>query len=170
MPERIIQDMKKVKLPEKRIMHDIFGSKKGYMTVEAAFVMFLVIAVIVFIIFSGFFLCDRCVMLGGAYEGSVWGANKKALKGDVAAGEMSKEAEKHAVTIFFNGSSFNDSVSLSETKVSVNANKNVFIVPFLDQVMAKSKWSINTQAKCYCPDKERIIRLTKAVIQLKDRK
>ena len=154
---------------KKRKFNNVIEQKNGYMTVEAVFVMIIVIAVIVFIIYSGFFLCDRCVIAGASYEGSVWGANKKTVQGKVSAGEMSEEAKKHAATIFFGNVSFNDSTSLEKTRVSVNTSRKLFSAPLLDQILTDLNWNLSVEAKCYCPDKERIIRITKFIIQSKDK-
>ena len=148
---------------------DINLHKNGYMTVEAVFVMIVVIAVIAFIICSGFFLCDRCVISGAVYEGSVWGANKKAVSGTVTGSEMSAEAKNHAATTFFDSVLLQGDDSINKTQITANADRKIFSIPLLSKMMKNPDWNISVGASCYCPDKERIIRLTKAVIQLKDK-
>lgn len=130
---------------------------KGYMTLEASFIMPWVIFLFAFLIYASFYLYDKCVLFQDAYV--------LALRGSVQKEEAEalKYVNEHMGTQFgnkyFGVGRVNGSAEKSKKEIKVIGSCSVKI-PF-DNFLTFSKesgWQISTQAAAQIINPTKVIR------------
>lgn len=130
--------------------------KTASITVEASYIMILLLAVIFFILRMNFFLYDRCSMYSTAYEVSVRGAQQERLKAqDNAKGISSVADRKGKERSFF-----------LETNVSgIQVGKNEVSVTLQG---AKGVWKDQETGRCTCVTPEKWIRRSLCIKEIRE--
>lgn len=130
---------------------------KGYMTVEAGFIIPWVIFLFVFLIYGSFYLYDKCVLFQDAYAVCFRGSIQKD-EGEVLSYINMHMGEQFGRKYFGVGS-VEGSVGKSGQKVYVSGTCSVK-VPFTHflTMSAKGGWQIQTQAAARIVNPTKIIR------------
>ena len=93
---------------------------KGYMTVEAAFIIPWVIFIFIFIIYSAYFLYDRCLIFQDSYAYAVRAANKQMSVTDVEC-YMNENAGEQYGNKYIAVSGIKKSFKVSEKEITIEA-------------------------------------------------
>ncbi len=93
---------------------------KGYMTVEASFIIPWVIFIFIFIIYSAYFLYDRCVIFQDSYAYAVRAANKQMSGTDVER-YMNDNAAAQYGNKYIAVSGIKESFKVSEKEIAIEA-------------------------------------------------
>ncbi len=96
----------------------------GYMTVEATLIMPVVLYLCIFILYSGFYLYDRCVMKQDAF--------RAALKGSSAYGQDNEEAYRVAWDLLEKNTSDKYIATTGKYEISVRDTVKVNINGYVD--------------------------------------
>lgn len=125
---------------------------EGYFTVEATLIMPIVLYVCVFIIYTGFYWYDRCLMKQDAYRAALAGSsiyrddNQKVY--NTVADTIARLAEDKYIATDYT------IVITVQSKVNVTISGQI-AMPFrgLAKLLGKEKWEIleNAESKCINP-------------------
>lgn len=130
---------------------------KGYMTLEAAFIMPWVIFIFVFLIYASFYLYDKCVLFQDSYTLCVRGSVQKEEDGAVKYinANMSRQFGKK----YFGTNEVQGNVEQHGQEVRVYASCSVQM-PFTHfMAMAKAGgWQIQTKAAAAVINPTKVIR------------
>lgn len=141
-------------------------SREGSFTVETALVMIPVLGVICAILFAGFFLHDRCVLAGAAYETAVWGAHRERLEDPGVNLALAAESFAGGKTIAATVTGGGGSVGRGSVHGEVTASIRIPGTAVLTRLLHTHSYELHAQADCPCPDREEIIRTTRELMAL----
>lgn len=135
---------------------------EGYFTVEATLIMPIVLYVCIFIIYTGFYLYDKCLMKQDAYRAALAGSriyrddNQKVY--NAAADAIVNFAEgKYVATDY-------TAVITVQSKVKVTVSGQI-TMPFygLAKLAGKEKWEISESAESKCINPVIFIRMCRTL-------
>lgn len=135
---------------------------EGYFTVEATLIMPVVLYVCIFIIYTGFYLYDKCLMKQDAYRAALAGSsiyrddNQKVY--NAAADAVVNFAEgKYIATDYI-------AVITVQSKVKVTVSGQI-TMPFhgLAKLTGKEKWEISESAESKCINPVTFIRMCRTL-------
>ena len=140
---------------------------RGSLVVEASLVLPVVLGVLVFLIFAGFYVHDRCIVAACSEETAVWLAHEKAVNGEKArldassvSGQFSADKELFLDPVY-SGAVGND--------VTVNAEA---LAPgpsgIVRQAFSGGIWQCRVEAKASVLCAEDTIRKTRVLLEWKD--
>lgn len=134
-----------------------WGSVRGYLTIEAAFVITWAIYLFVFLIYGSFYLYDKCVLFQDAYAVCFRGSVQK--ENDGALNYINAHMKEQFGRKYFGVGTVNGSAVKTGQEVSVYADCTVK-APFSHFLtMPQNKgWKIQTQARAQISNPARIIR------------
>jgi len=141
---------------------------KGSLTVEAAFIMPLVIAAVLFVMYVGFFLHDRTILAGLASETAFWGEHAWQ------AGEQVDESTMDSAYKAFAGNKmfltknviFYGEIHNNKVEVRLTADSSCgWPFPFLT-VALDDKTTVFSECPAWQPEK--IIRETRRIMDIKE--
>ena len=141
--------------------------RQASFTVEAALVMPLVLGVIVFLLFAGFSLHDRCVMKSCSQEAAFLLAHERSFR-------TPETTEEEAVRTFLGEKLwFYRDIAVSAgdgntVRVSLSAVRGSPGVPTLSMVLPGALWNCETEAAAPVLDASSVIRKTRMVFEWKD--
>lgn len=130
---------------------------KGYMSIEASFIMPWVIFIFVFLIYASFYLYDKCVLFQDAYTLCLRASVQKEEGG--AMKYINKHMEEKFGSKYFGVGNIDKSARESGKEIRVMGSCSVKI-PF-DNFLTFSKesgWKIQTEAKAQIINPTKIIR------------
>lgn len=129
---------------------------KGYMTVEAGFIIPWTIFLFVFLIYAGFYLYDKCVLFQDAYTVCFRGSiQKKEEAPDYINAHMKEQfGEKYFGT---GGVQGNVRKEGQEVIVSASCGVRVPVIHFLTMA-GEDGWKIQTEARARVMNPTKIIR------------
>lgn len=130
---------------------------KGYMTVEAGFIIPWVIFLFIFLIYVGFYLYDKCVLFQDAYTVCFRGSIQK--KEDEALVYINAHMKEQFGEKYFGtgGVQKNARREGQEVIVSASCGVRVPVAHFL--IMAGEEgWKVQTEARAYIMNPTKIIR------------
>lgn len=138
---------------------------RGYMTVEASFIITWTIILFVFMIYLAFYSYDKCVLFQDSYGICVRGSIQKDEKQIVPyINQHMKEQYGHK---YFGVGEVNGSVSASGQTISVVGECSVKVpVHSVFTKTGESGWNIRTQAKAQIINPTHIIRKYRAIKRL----
>lgn len=142
---------------------------RGSLAVEAAFIVPLVIGVIIFIIYIGFFVYNRTVLAGLAGEVVFWGShalqNGQSVDSDDLNSAFHIFGDERLMLVSsaeFSGKTGNNMSCMIEGLILPDT---VFWLPFSDH---EREARIRVSAECTVRHPETVIRRTRRIIELKD--
>ncbi|MCM1087962.1 MAG: pilus assembly protein [Muribaculaceae bacterium] len=130
---------------------------KGYMTIEAAFIVPWVIFLIVFLIYVSFYFYDKCVLFQDAYTVCFRGSIQKE-EGSAAAYVQNHLSEQFGRKYFGVGSVYGE-VERSGKSLKVSGRCSIKI-PFrvFKDGKGNGEWEIQTEAKAQIINPTKVIR------------
>lgn len=144
---------------KKRIWYKNMG---GYMTLEAAFIIPWTVFLFVFLIYTSFYLYDKCVLFQDAYTVCFRASVQKEEKG--MSEYLSSHMEAQFGRKYFGTGTIEKSAQQSDKEVRVYGTCSVK-VPFLHSLtMAQSGgWQMQTEAKAQIINPAEVIRKCRMV-------
>ncbi|MBD5459028.1 MAG: pilus assembly protein [Lachnospiraceae bacterium] len=138
---------------------------KGYMTVEAGFLIPWVIFLFVFLIYAGFYLYDKCVLFQDAYTVCFRGSIQKEEDGTLAY--INAHMKEQFGSKYFGTDGVQGNVRKAGQEVIVSGTCRVK-VPFghFLTMAGKDGWQIQTEAKAHIMNPTKIIRRCRKVEKL----
>lgn len=94
------------------------GRLNGYFTVEAAFIMPIVICVLALLCYLGFFMCNRCLLLQDTYIMGLRGSRADGLSNEKVA-EYILEQGKEILSKYYAVSEIDKNVEVGMGEISV---------------------------------------------------
>ena len=121
----------------------------GYFTVEAAFVMPVVICVMALVCYLGFFMCNRCLLLQDAYIMGLRGSRQEGLSNDKTATYILEQG-KDILQNYYAISEIDKSVRVEAGEITVTLECEMK-VPFAffswEEEKMSSVWSLRKEKK-----------------------
>lgn len=137
----------------------------GYFTVEAAFIMPIVICILALLCYLGFFLYNRCTLLQNAYIMGFRGSVMDGLKNEETAAYILKQGDK-LLPQYYAVSNLNKNVTVSMFEISVHLQCEMR-VPFAflswEQEKMNGVWEIQEEKKLDRTDPVDFIRVCRKV-------
>lgn len=134
----------------------------AYFTVEAVLVFPMVLYVCIFIIYSGFYIYDRCVMVQDAYRAALRGSSLyRQDKQEVY--NAAEDTLRALMTDKYIAAEYSfDIVVEQEVKVTVEGNTNM---PFrgLELLTGTEEWNMKEEAKSKCINPVFFIRMCRQI-------
>lgn len=90
----------------------------GYFTVEAAFVMPVVICVLALLCYLGFFMCNRCLLLQDTYIMGLRGSRADGLSNEQTAAYILEQSQE-MLSKYYAVSEIDKNVKVGRTEISV---------------------------------------------------
>ena len=140
---------------------------RGSYVVEASLVFPAVLGVLVFMIFAGFYVHDRCIVAACSEESAVWLAHEKAVNGRNARLDVSSvsglfSADKELfLDPVFSGSADSDVTISAEASAAGPSG-------MIRQVFSGGIWQCRVEAKASVLCAEDTIRKTRVLLEWKD--
>ena len=140
--------------------------QEGSFTVETALVMIPVLGVIFLILFVGYFLHDRCVISGAAYETAVWTAHQERLEDTSASTEEAAKQFLGRKTICLSDIHTSGGSGGAQASAEVEGRVRIPGIAVLKRLLNKQTIPVRVKQICACPDREKIIRMTRESMRL----
>lgn len=132
--------------------------KNGVMTLELSLLMPVILAVIILIIFTGYFYHDKCIIERGAYSACIKGAEylsqQKASEHTADAESMMREAFYNETDNRLTGKwTLSSTVSNTDDEVSINVTGNMSCMNgIFTRYLSMAAFSVDINESAVIPD------------------
>ena len=132
--------------------------KNGVMTLELSLLMPVILAVIILIIFTGYFYHDKCIIERGAYSACIKGAEYLSQK---KRSEHTADAESMMREVFYNETdnrltgkwTLSSTVSNTDDEVSINVTGNMSCMNgIFTRYLSLAAFSVDINESAVIPD------------------
>lgn len=146
--------------------HVASPGREGSLTVEAAFVMPMVLGVVVFLMYLGFFIHDRCILAACGREAACFGAYTRVCGNARSPDEVAAADDEFlgGKLFMFSGSEIRAEVS-DPVEVTARAIRGIPQIPTLRQLLDAPGISLETEAHASGMWPEEILRKSRALIE-----
>lgn len=133
-------------------------NKNGVMTLELSLLMPVILAVIILIIFTGYFYHDKCIIERGAYSACIKGAEylsqQKGRKNTADAESMMKEAFYNETDNRLTGKwTISATASNTDDEVSINVTGNMSCMNgIFTRYLSMAAFSVDINESAVIPD------------------
>lgn len=124
------------------------GKQNAYFTLEASLIMPLVLIVIIFIMYVGFYSYDKCLLRQDTYRLLIRGSQVKNASNEDVMNTIKKEDlernyDKYVMCIWED-----KHVSVEHDSINIVGEGMLKVsIPFIDNLLGKNAWNITVEAK-----------------------